>query len=48
MLEIEEMSVADFGRSLRAEEIEDVVMLRHEEELRSSSLLNEAVLEDTN
>ena len=47
LLELDEMSVAEFGRSLRAEEIEEVVMIRPEEQLRSSSLLDEAVLEDT-
>ena len=41
------MTVAEFGRSLRAEEIEEVVMLLPEEELRSSSLLYEVALDDT-
>ena len=47
LLELYEMSVAEFVRSLRAEEIEEVVMLRPEVEMMSSSLLDEGVLEDT-
>ena len=47
LLELDEMSFAEFGKSLRAEEFQETVMIRPVEELRSSSLLDEAVLEDT-
>ena len=46
LLELDEMSFAEFGTSLWAEEFEETVVIRPIEELCSSSLLDEAVLED--
>ena len=47
LLDLDEMSFDAFGKSLRAEEFEETVMIRPVKELRSSSLLDEAILEDT-
>ena len=47
LLEMEELSLAELGNALKAGEIAEVVVLRPEDELNSSSLLDKAVLEDT-
>ena len=47
LLELDELSLAELGNALKAGEIAEVVLLRPEDELNSSSLLDKAVLEDT-
>ncbi|OWY96373.1 reverse transcriptase [Phytophthora megakarya] len=45
--DLDEMSVAELGKALTAGDLAEVVMIRPEEELNSSSAVDEAVLEDT-
>ncbi|KAG3196424.1 hypothetical protein PC128_g7683 [Phytophthora cactorum] len=47
LLELDEMSIAEFGEALKAGDFAEVIVIRPEEELNSISVVGEAVLEDT-
>ncbi|KAG3111225.1 hypothetical protein PI125_g9324 [Phytophthora idaei] len=47
LLELDEMSIAEFGEVLKAGDFAEVVGIRPEEQLNSSSVVYEAALEDT-
>jgi hypothetical protein len=47
LLELDGMSIPEFGDALKTGELAEVVVIRSEEELNSSSLMDEAVPEDT-
>jgi len=47
LLALDEMAIPEFGNALKAGKLAEVVIIRPEEELNSSSLMDAAVLEDT-
>ncbi|KAG2775206.1 hypothetical protein Pcac1_g14229 [Phytophthora cactorum] len=47
LLELDEMSIADLGDFLNVGDLAEVVVIRSEEELDSSPVVDEAILEDT-
>ncbi|KAG3197200.1 hypothetical protein PC128_g7014 [Phytophthora cactorum] len=47
LLELDEMCIAKFGEALKASDLAEVAVIRPEEELNYSSVVGEAVLEDT-
>ncbi|KAG3165196.1 hypothetical protein PC128_g19970 [Phytophthora cactorum] len=47
LLELDEMSIVEFGEALTVGDLAEVIVIRPEEELNSSSVVGEAVLEVT-